>query len=91
MFFSKIFGKKQEYLNTFEDCCHCANGHLKLKKCHDCKERIICKTCFKTEKLCVSCDEKYNEWAKNVKDTISKVNKQDKYGYSNEEMAGALV
>ena len=91
--FSKLFGKKQEYsnsLNEERDCDHCESSY-KLKKCHDCKERKICKMCFKTEKLCISCNETYEEWANKVKDVCNKAEKQAKYGYVNEECAGSLI
>ena len=63
------------------ECSHCHDVPCdKLKKCQDCKQRNVCKSCYYNEKiLCKSCDDTYNHWANKVQAAVIKVEKQEKY------------
>ena len=83
-FFKNLFTKNQ-YGNAlqFEDneCTHCHDVPHKLKKCHDCEKRNICRDCFyhKNHNLCKGCDDKYNQWINKVEDAGVKAEKEQKY------------
>jgi len=84
-FFGKLFTKKN-YSNSlqFEDneCTHCHEIPTdKLKKCQECGSRNICKGCYKHKDLilCKTCDDNYNQWAKQLQKAKVVADKEDKY------------
>lgn len=94
--FLKLF-KSNKYSNTLQmednECTHCHDvPHDKLKKCHDCKNRNVCKLCHYNGKvLCKSCDDSYNQWSNKLQDAGIKAEKQTKYGYKNDKHSNLLL
>lgn len=80
-------------MNFGEECCHCGNGHMKLKKCHDCEERIICSICFKQEEkvLCKTCDAEYERKFSQIKTVMNKEEKKSKYNTKNNSLSSSLL
>ena len=89
MSFISNFFKKKSYSNIlhFEDteCTRCNNVPYKLKKCHDCKSRNICKKCYKYEDLilCKKCNDIHIQWQNKILNIRIQMRKEEKYGVSN--------
>lgn len=75
--FKKIFKKKKTdsdketlllegHQQDLNQCDLCENMLLVLKKCENCYEKKLCNHCLKTEKLCNSCNIKYQEFCKSL-------------------------
>lgn len=73
MKFIKLFKKKQEVgekhhplldedETDLQKCDLCENMEMKLKKCHHCDKRLLCKSCLETEKLCNKCNISYESF-----------------------------
>jgi len=90
-FLKKIF-KQNTHCNLDITCSHC-DSHNQMKTCGNCGEKNICKPCYKDNKLCIFCDEEYNNWAKNVCSILNKQEKLQKYslGNKNNRLAGSLL
>ena len=95
MFFNLF--KKTKYSNTLQveecECSHCNQlPHDKMKKCQECGERKVCKTCYKKEKiLCKCCAHPYNAWVEKINKSQNQINKQEKYGFSTNKFSTTLL
>ena len=70
MFFNRLFNKSKS-TDYVKQCTHCKREDLKLKKCQQCGERLICKNCYhgtlgRMEKMCSKCDIEYIIWLKKL-------------------------
>jgi len=82
--FSKLFKsnkksmKEVSLLNRINECTFCEVPEEHLKKCDNCRNRSICRSCSKENKiLCYSCDQEYNKWYKSVKRAAKKADRED--------------
>lgn len=83
-FLKKLF-KTETHCNLDICCSHCGQHH-QMKKCDHCGEKNICKHCFKTEKLCKSCDIEYEKWSKTIVEehqNIQQLKKLETYSVKN--------
>ena len=83
MTFFKRLMRKDSYGNQVETCDYCNTFHKDLKTCGNCSKKI-CTSCYEKEKLCMNCDEEYEEWVTSLLKLKGKTEKKKKYNYKEE-------
>ena len=61
-----------------------------LKTCGNCPNKI-CVSCYDQEKLCINCDEEYEEWVTSLQKLKDKTEKKKKYNYKEEAELDLLI
>jgi len=96
-FLKKLF-KKNDYGNALQfennECDCCNEVPEKLKKCHECNERKICKMCYiNGEVLCKKCTFEFDIFVKKLQKVKKQEEKKEKYNYKGNRayLAGQLL
>ena len=89
MTFIKNMFKKNSYGNV-ENCDYCTTFHKSLKTCGNCSKKI-CTSCYIDNKLCINCDEEYEQWVISLQKLKGKTEKKKKYNYSEEAELDLLI
>ena len=84
------FLKRLMRKDQVETCDYCNTFHKNLKTCGNCPKKI-CTVCYEKEKLCMNCDEEYEEWVTSLQKLKDKTEKKNKYYKYNEEAELTLL
>lgn len=87
MTFIKNIFKKNSYGNKVENCDYCSTFHKSFKTCGNCTKKI-CTSCYEENKLCINCDEEYDEWVTSLQKLKETNEKKQKYNYKEDYGGG---
>jgi hypothetical protein len=79
-FLKKIF-KTVQY-EQIVICNYCDSDCEAHKKCDNCSEKI-CVECYKEHKMCYSCDQEYEKWARSLQKINNEKTKKTQYNIEN--------
>lgn len=77
--------KKYNGINLDNKCDYCGEMNKKNKTCDDCSKNI-CVNCYKTNILCINCDEKYNEWVEKLQNLKIESEKKEQYSEAGQDL-----
>ena len=84
-FLKKMLTKKYNGINLDNKCDYCGEMNKKNKTCDDCSKNI-CVNCYKTNILCINCDEKYNEWVEKLQNLKTESEKKEQYSEAGQDL-----